>query len=82
MKQRNPTWGCPRIAAPITLAYARIRFVAASAQAIVPTDVPIVISPQLDNRVLLFSLMAAVASALLFGLAPAWQSLKTELVGG
>jgi len=66
----------------IVLAYAGIRFMAASAQAIVPTDVPVVISPQLDNRVLLFSLLAAVVSALLFGLAPAWQSLKTELVAG
>jgi len=66
----------------IALAYAGIRFMAASAQAIVPTDVPVVISPQLDDRVLLFSLLAAVASAVLFGLAPAWQGLKTELVAG
>ena len=39
-----------------------------------------VIAPQLDLRVLIFSLLAAVVSAVLFGLAPAWQSLKTQLV--
>ncbi len=38
------------------------------------------IAPQLDHRVLVFSLLAAVVSAVLFGLAPAWQSLKTQLV--
>src|SRR5262249_26898395 len=42
---------------------------------------PVVISPQLDNRVLLFSLLAAVISALLFGLAPAWQSLEDRTRG-
>jgi putative ABC transport system permease protein len=46
----------------------------------VPTDIPVVIEPQLDFRVLVISLLAAVVSALLFGLAPAWQSLGTELV--
>jgi predicted permease len=58
-------------------AYAGIRFL----QTIqVPTDLPIVIDPQLDQRVLVFSLIAALASAVVFGLAPALQSLKTELV--
>jgi putative ABC transport system permease protein len=66
----------------IALAYSGIRFLANSAQAVVPIDLPIVISARLDQRVLFFSLVAAVASALLFGLAPAWQSLKTELVAG
>jgi macrolide transport system ATP-binding/permease protein len=46
----------------------------------VPSDPPITISPQLDTRVLLFSLLAAIASAVLFGMAPALQSLKTQLV--
>jgi predicted permease len=46
----------------------------------IPTDLPIVIDPQLDERVLVFSLIAALASALVFGFAPAFQSLKTELV--
>ncbi len=61
----------------LAFAYGGIRFL----QTIpVPSDLPIVISPQLDQRVLLFSLIAAVFSVLVFGLAPAFQSLKTELV--
>ena len=66
----------------IGLAYTSIRFMAAGAQAVVPTDVPAVVSPQLDARVLLFSLVAAVISAVLFGLAPALRSLNTDLVTG
>ena len=46
----------------------------------VPTDLPVVIAPQMDRRVLVVSVLAAVVSAVLFGLAPAWQSLKTQLV--
>jgi putative ABC transport system permease protein len=61
-------------------AYGGIRFLEAGAQAVVPTEIPVVISPRLDPRVLLFSLLATLASAVLFGLAPAWQSLNTQLV--
>jgi len=61
-------------------AYGGIGFLAYTAQALVPTDIPAVISPQLDLRVLIFSLIAALLSAVLFGLAPAWQSLKTQVV--
>jgi macrolide transport system ATP-binding/permease protein len=58
-------------------AYGGIRFL----QTIqIPSDPPIVITPRLDARVLLFSLVAAIASALIFGLAPALQSLKMDLV--
>jgi macrolide transport system ATP-binding/permease protein len=58
-------------------AYGGIRFL----QTIpIPSDLPIVIDPRLDQRVLMFSLIAALASALVFGLAPAFQSLKTNLV--
>jgi macrolide transport system ATP-binding/permease protein len=46
----------------------------------IPTDLPIVLSIQMDRRVLLFSLFAAVASTLLFGLAPAWQAARTDLI--
>ena len=46
----------------------------------IPTDLPVVLSFQMDHRVLLFSLLVAVASALAFGLAPAWQAGKTDLV--
>lgn len=59
---------------------AGIRFLRNTAQALVPTDIPVVIAAQLDFRVVLFSLAAAVASALLFGLAPALQSMKVRLV--
>ncbi|HLW51730.1 MAG TPA: ABC transporter permease [Candidatus Angelobacter sp.] len=63
--------------AGIGFAYLGIRFL----QSIrIPTDLPIVIDPRLDQRVLLFSLTAALASALVFGMAPAIQSLKTQLV--
>jgi predicted permease len=45
-----------------------------------PSDPPIVIRPVLDARVLVFSLVAAIVSAIVFGLAPALSSLKTDLV--
>ena len=48
----------------------------------VPTDLPVVIGVQLDQRVLLASLFAAVVSALIFGIAPAWQAVKTDLIAG
>ena len=63
--------------AGIALGYAGIRFL----QTIqIPTDLPISISPQLDLRVLVFSLICAVASAIIFGLAPALQSSKPHLI--
>jgi len=46
----------------------------------IPTDLPISITPQLDERVLVFSLICAVVSAIVFGLAPALQSSKPDLV--
>jgi predicted permease len=61
----------------LAFAYGGIRFL----QTIpIPTDLPVVIHPDLDQRVLVASLLAALVSVLLFGLAPALQSLKTELV--
>ena len=62
------------------LAYAGIRFLSDAVHRMVPTDAPVVIEPQLDHRVLAFSLLAAVSSAVLFGLAPTWQSLKSDLI--
>jgi len=46
----------------------------------IPSDIPIVIDVRLDQSVLLFSFCIAVASALVFGLAPALQSTHPELV--
>ena len=61
----------------IAFAYGGIRFL----QTIrIPSDIPVVISPQLDHRVLLFSLFSAIASALIFGLVPALQTSKSDLV--
>jgi predicted permease len=45
-----------------------------------PTDTPIVFALQMDTRVLLFSLAAALVSALAFGLAPASQAARADLV--
>ena len=46
----------------------------------VPTDMPLLLNFQLDERVLLFSLAASLASVLFFGLAPALQTSRTDLV--
>jgi predicted permease len=65
------------LALGLGVAYGGIRFLQT-----IPTADQIVIAPQLDQRVLIFSLLVAAASALLFGLAPARQSLNTDLVPG
>jgi predicted permease len=49
-------------------------------QARVPVDVPIIVDVKLNPQVLLFSLLISALSALLFGLAPALQSTKPDLV--
>ena len=46
----------------------------------IPTDLPFVISVNLDHRVLIFSILAALASAMLFGIAPALRSGRTDVV--
>jgi macrolide transport system ATP-binding/permease protein len=46
----------------------------------IPTDLPIRISVQLDQRVLLFSLAISLLSAAFCGLAPALQTTQTNLV--
>src|SRR5262245_34532542 len=44
-----------------------------------PTDLPIALSFQMDRRALIFSLIVAVASAVIFGLVPAIQATRTDL---
>jgi predicted permease len=44
-----------------------------------PTDLPILLSFQMDRRALLFSLVVAIASAVLFGLVPAIQATRADL---
>jgi predicted permease len=46
----------------------------------IPTDLPIQISVELNQRVLLFSLAISLASALFCGLAPALETTRTNLV--
>lgn len=45
----------------------------------IPTDLPIVASFELDQRVLLVSLVVALLSAVLFGLVPAIRSTRADL---
>ena len=44
-----------------------------------PTDLPIALSFELDRRALVFSLVVALISAILFGLAPAIRSSREDL---
>jgi predicted permease len=44
-----------------------------------PTDLPILITFQMDRRALLFSLAVSVASAVIFGLVPAIQATHADL---
>ena len=61
----------------VGLALAAIRYLR-SIQ--IPTDTPIVIDAQVDARVLLFSALIALASAIAFGLVPALQAGRADLV--
>lgn len=65
------------VAAGFGFAYGGIRFLRTIS---IPTDIPIVIDPRLDYRVLLFSVLSGLASAIIFGLAPALQCSRTDLV--
>jgi predicted permease len=44
-----------------------------------PTDLPVALTFQLDQRALLFSLLVSSVSAVLFGLVPAIQTSRTDL---
>jgi macrolide transport system ATP-binding/permease protein len=48
----------------------------------IPSDLPLVISLRIDRRVLLFSLAVSVFSAVLFGLVPALQAGRANLITG
>jgi len=45
-----------------------------------PTDVPLKLAFDIDTRVLVFGMAVAALSALVSGLAPAWQSTRVDLV--
>ena len=46
----------------------------------IPTDVPVSLKAAIDQRVLLFTLAASVFSTFVFGLAPAFQTTRLDLV--
>ncbi len=46
----------------------------------IPTDLPMVVDVRLDHRVLLYSLAVLLVSVLGFGLVPAVQSTRTDLI--
>ena len=46
----------------------------------VPSEPPSVLGVQLDWRVVSFSFLAALASCIFFGLAPAWQTVRIDCV--
>src|SRR5258708_36650673 len=46
----------------------------------VPNDPPTVLGVQLDWRVVEFSLLAGLVSCIFFGLVPAWQTARTDVV--
>jgi predicted permease len=61
----------------LLLAWAGVRFFS---QIRVPTDLPITLTIELDHRVLAVSLIVSVLSVLAFGLAPALQATRVDLV--
>ena len=63
--------------AGVIVAYGGIRLLETLS---VPSDPPNVLGVQLDWRVVEFSLLAAMMSCIFFGLAPAWQTARTDFV--
>ncbi|HLK50990.1 MAG TPA: ABC transporter permease [Bryobacteraceae bacterium] len=63
--------------AGIAIAYAGARFLNALP---VPSDVPLAFHAAVDRRMLLFTVAASLLSTLLFGLTPALQSTRVDLV--
>ena len=62
----------------VVIAYAGVRFFD---RIEIPTDLPIRIAVHLDQRVLWVCIAASVVSSILFGLAPALQTTRLNLVG-
>ncbi|MGD0774433.1 MAG: ABC transporter permease [Candidatus Solibacter sp.] len=64
-------------AAGLAVGYGGIRFLGTMQ---IPGDIPVTFGVQIDTRVLVYTLFAALASCLLFGLAPALQAGRVQLV--
>ncbi len=64
-------------AAGLVLAQAAVNFFS---RVRIMSEIPIVLDVRMDMRVLLYALLAAVASAVIFGLAPAIQATRSNLV--
>ncbi len=45
-----------------------------------PTDVPVSFDIALDQRILVFTSIVAIASAFVFGFLPAWRSSRTDII--
>jgi len=60
----------------LAVGYAAVQFLK---QITVPTDIPVVLTFQMDERALLVTVTAAVVSVFLFGLAPAVHAARTDL---
>jgi predicted permease len=45
-----------------------------------PIDIPLALNVAIDSRVFIFTLLISLATGVLFGLLPAWQATKTDLV--
>lgn len=45
-----------------------------------PVDIPILVNVTADYRVFIFAFLVSLFTTLLFGLMPAWQSTKTDLI--
>src|SRR5262249_29951895 len=46
-----------------------------------PFKIPLAMELRLDPRALGFTLLAAVATSLIFGMAPAWRAARVDLIG-
>jgi predicted permease len=46
----------------------------------ISTDLPIVFTPRLDARAVWYTALVSLATGILFGLAPAWRSSRSDLV--
>ena len=64
----------------LLLAIGAVRFLSGFSLAAGPTGAPIAFALQLDRRVLLFTLVATALTTLIFGLVPAIQATRVDLI--